>query len=294
MKAGVCSYCFNPLIRAGEMTMMEAIAFVGEHTEAECFEPYSPYWVEGRDEAQQAREAGELMDSLGLQASNHALMTDFAVYDRAKNRECIDLAIQRLDTTRLLGCDTVRLDPRTSPPSGKSMDDLDADDVIPRIAEGMQEVADAAAERGMVVGVENHGRLLGRIAQTARIVELVDRPNFGVNLDFTNFNMVFGEDHLEATRKFAERVVHVHAKDFHLSQDPPDGEAWRQTPSGAYARRAVGGDGDMDWPEVFSILKAAGYDGTIALEVSDPDDIQGSVARGAANIRRIISEVGAA
>jgi len=64
------------------------------------------------------------------------------------------------------------------------------DDVIVRIAQGMAEVADAAAKKGIKVGVENHGRLLGRTSQTAKIVELVNRPNFGVNLDFTNFRTV--------------------------------------------------------------------------------------------------------
>lgn len=34
MKAGVCSYCFNPMFVAGEISMMEAIAFVGRETGA--------------------------------------------------------------------------------------------------------------------------------------------------------------------------------------------------------------------------------------------------------------------
>jgi len=291
MKAGVCSYCFNPLITAGKMTMMEAIEFVGKETEAECFEPYSPFWDPDRDLAEQAREAGALMKSLGLQASNHALMTDFAVYDDAQNRACIERCVEWLDITRLLGADTVRLDPRTSPPAGKKMDDLDADDVIPRIAESMQQVVDIAAENGMTAGVENHGRLLGRTAQTARIVDLVDRPNFGVNLDFTNFRHVFGEDHIQAVRQFADRVVHVHAKDFHISAEPKEEAGWMPIPSGEYIKRAVGGEGDMQWPLVFQILKDAGYNGAICLEVSDPADIKGSVAKGVANIKRIIAQV---
>jgi sugar phosphate isomerase/epimerase len=113
-----------------------------------------------------------------------------------------------------------------------------------------------------------------------------------VNLDFTNFRAVYGEDHVEAARELAEHVVHVHAKDFYISPTPK-GEDWRQIPSGEYTKRAVGGEGDTHWREVFSILKNAGYDGTISLEVSDPDDIKGSVARGVANIKRIIAELGA-
>jgi sugar phosphate isomerase/epimerase len=291
MKAGVSCYCFNPMFQAGTINVMEVIEFVGQHTEAECIEPLSRFWDPHRDVNDQAREARARIDELGLSVSCYTLDSDFSVYDEVRYRQCIEESIASLETTRILGTDTIRLDPRSSLP-GKSPREVDVDDVIARIARGMAEVADAAAKEGIKVGVENHGSLLGRTAQTARIVELVNRPNFGVNLDFTNFRAVYGEDHVEATRKLAEHVVHVHAKDFYISRTPK-GEGWHQIPSGEYTRRAVGGEGDTQWREVFSILKNAGYNGTISLEVSDPDDIKGSVARGVANIKRIIAELGA-
>ncbi|MBI3947950.1 MAG: sugar phosphate isomerase/epimerase, partial [Armatimonadetes bacterium] len=156
-----------------------------------------------------------------------------------------------------------------------------------------QEIAAAAAAKGITVGVENHGTLLGRSAQIARIVALVDRPNFGVNLDFTNFRLVFGEDHVAATRALAPKVVHVHAKDLIFSSEPMPGEGWFEAPCGGYCKRAVGGEGEARWPEVFRILKDAGYDGTLSLEIADPADIKGSVVKGVANIRRTIAEIGA-
>ena len=170
MKAGVSSYCFNTMFIAGEITMMEEIEFVGKETVAECFEPLTRFWDPDRDEDEQAREAKDLMDSLGLQVSCYTFDSDFCVYDEAKYRACIERSIKRLDTTLILGTDTIRLDPRSTFPRGQSPDDVDVDDLIARIAKGMQEVADAAAKKGITVGVENHGRLLGRTAQTARIV----------------------------------------------------------------------------------------------------------------------------
>jgi sugar phosphate isomerase/epimerase len=293
MKAGVSSYCFNPMLQEGKITLMEVIEFVGQHTEAECVEPLSRYWEPGRDVNQQAKAAKDKVDQLGLSVSCYTLDSDFCVYDETRYRQCIEVSIARLKTAQILGTDTIRLDPRTSLPR-RSPDEVDVDDVIARIAKGMAEIADAAAEKGIKVGVENHGSMLGRTAQTAKIVELVDRPNFGVNLDFTNFRTVYGEDHIEATRILAKHVVHVHAKDFHISSKPQqDGQGWREIPSGEYVKRAVGGEGNSQWGEVFQILKDAGYDGAISLEVSDPADIKGSVAKGVANIRRIIGELGA-
>ncbi|MFC1712379.1 sugar phosphate isomerase/epimerase family protein [Candidatus Poribacteria bacterium] len=293
MKAGVSSYCFNQMLISDEITLMEVIEFVGSKTEADCVEPLSRYWEEDSDVNDQARAAREAVDRLGLQVSCYTLDSDFAVYDTAKYRQCIETSIARLETALILGTDTIRLDPRTSL-SGRSRDKVDVDDIIERIARGMAEISDAAAEKGITVGVENHGSMLGRTAQTAKIVELVNRPNFGVNLDFTNFRAVYGEDHVEATRILADKVVHIHAKDFCISSEPKEeGEGWRQIPSGEYTRRSVGGEGDTQWKEVFSILKEAGYDGTISLEVSDPADIKGSVAKGVANIKRVIAEIGA-
>lgn len=290
MKAGVSCYCFNSLLQAGDITVMEVIEFVGQHTEAECIELLSRYWKPNRDVNEQAKTAKDKIDQLSLSVSCYTLDSNFNVYDEAKYRQCIETSIARLKTAQILGTDTIRLDPRTSLP-GKSPEEVDVDDVIIRIAKGMAEIADAAAEKGIKVGVENHGRLLGRTAQTAKIVELVDRSNFGVNLDFTNFRTVYGEDHVESTRKLARHVVHVHAKDFYISRDPQQEEGWRQIPSGEYVKRSTGGEGNSQWREVFHILKNVGYDGTISLEVSDPADIRGSVARGVANIRRIIAEL---
>jgi len=293
MRAGVSSYCFNPMFVSGEITLMEVIQFVGGETESECIEPLSRYWKQGLDENEQARAAKDLADQFNLQVSCYTLDSDFSVYDEAKYRRCIETSIARLETAQILGTDTIRLDPRTSLP-GRSRGEIDVDDIIERIARGMAEVSDAAAEKGITVGVENHGSMLGRTAQTARIVELVNRPNFGVNLDFTNFRAVYGEDHVEATRKLAKHVVHVHAKDFYIrTEAQKEEEGWRKIPSGEYTKRSVGGEGDTQWSEVFHILKEAGYDGAISLEVSDAADIKGSVAKGVANIKRIIAELDA-
>lgn len=287
MKAGVCSYCFNKMLTENQITLMDIVAFVGKETEADCFEPLTRFWQPDRDEIEQARELADLSKEVGIAISCYAQDNNFYLYDEAKNREGIEESIRRLETAQILGTNTVRLDPRTSLPNP---DDVNVDDLIERMAKSMTEVADAAAKMNIQIGLENHGRLLGRIASTQRIIDLVNRPNFGINLDFTNFRHVFGEDHIEATRLFAPQVKHVHAKDFYKRSDKPEEEGWNEIPSGEFIKRATGGEGNMGWPEVFTILHQAGYTGTISLEVSDPADIHGSVARGVANIKKLIGQ----
>lgn len=288
MNSGVCSYCFNKPFLASEMTVAEAIRFVGTETDADCYEPLSRYWDPDRDENDQAREAKDLMDEVGLTASCYTLDSDFAVYDDEAAADCVALCVARLETTQILGADRIRLDPRTSLP--RPAEETDFDDVLEKMAISMQEIADEAAKVGITVGVENHGRHLGRVAQTARLVRLVDRDNFGVNLDPTNFRVVFGEDHVDATRRLAPHVVHVHLKDIRISEtEQPESEGWRPSlAGGCWIKNTVGGTGDADWPLLVGILQDAGYDGTFSLEVVDPADIKGSVRTGVENINRVI------
>ena len=277
------------MLTDNQISLMEIVSFVGKETEADCFEPLTRFWDEGRDEFVQARELADLAKDVGIEISCYAQDNNFHVYDEAKNREGIEESIRRLETAQILGTDTVRLDPRTSLPG--SPDDVDVDDLIVRMAKSMAEVADAAAKKNIQIGLENHGRLLGRIGTTKRIIDLVDRPNFGINLDFTNFRHVFGEDHMEAVKLFAPQTRHVHAKDFFKRADKPNEDGWTEIPTGEYIKRATGGEGDMGWQEVFTILHNAEYTGTISLEISDPADIYGSVAKGVANIKNMIAQV---
>jgi sugar phosphate isomerase/epimerase len=126
------------------------------------------------------------------------------------------------------------------------------------------------------------------------MIALVGRENFGINIDFTNFRHVFGEDHITATKALAHYVVHCHIKDFKIREDRPENaeeEGWRETPAEEWIRPTVGGTGDMQWEKLISIVHEAGYDGTISLEISLPDDISGSVREGVENLNRVIAEV---
>lgn len=293
MNSGVCQWVFNSLLTADEMNMDDCIEFVGAETDADCFEPLSRYWNSEEPVDVQAERARDLLDEHALCVSCYTLESDFAAYDEDLFDETVADCILALDIAEILGTDTIRLDPKSTLPE-EQHGNPDYDFILERVSHGMQQVTDVAAERGVTAGVENHGLLLGRVEQVARMLKLVDRPNFGVNLDPTNFRSVHGEDHIAATRLFAERVVHVHIKDFEIRTEEPENaeaEGWRNTRAGEWVRSTVGGEGDMQWPLIFSILRDAGYDGTLSLEISLPDDIFGSVRQGVANLNRIIAEV---
>ncbi|MBI3947873.1 MAG: TIM barrel protein, partial [Armatimonadetes bacterium] len=149
MKAGVNTYCFGPMLLDGEMGLAQVIQFIGRETVAECFEVLARFWDKGRDEAAQARDAKRVLESVGLEVSCYSLDSDFAVYDRAQRRACVDQCIRRLDTALILGTHVIRLDPRSSLPPGTSPQDVDVDDLMARMAESAREIADAAAAKGI-------------------------------------------------------------------------------------------------------------------------------------------------
>ncbi len=292
MLAGVSAYCFHKLLVEGSITLQEIIRFLGEETEAQCFETLSRYWNADRGEVEQARQMREQLDAVGLRVSCYTLDTNFGLLSEQARRDNIDQCIRRLETAQALGADVVRVDPCSSLPN-QMADTVDIKSLLERIAKGVAEVCDAAADAGVKIGAENHGRLVGGSENVLRLVEMVGRPNFGVNIDFTNFRNVYGEDHVEATRRLAPYVVHAHAKDFYISLDEMKGEDWSRIPTGEYVKRAIGGEGDADWLALFTILKDAGYQGTISLEISIPGDERHSVAQGVANIRKILRQIGA-
>ena len=111
-----------------------------------------------------------------------------------------------------------------------------------------------------------------------------------MNIDPTNFRAVFGEDHLKGVRRLAGHVVHVHLKDLHISADPVNDDCWREAPGGGFIKNAIGGEGDADWPQIVRILRDAGYDDTLSLEIVDPDDILGSITTGVRNLNRVIRD----
>ena len=81
------------------------------------------------------------------------------------------------------------------------------------------------------------------------ILRRVNQPELKVNLDTSN-TLMAGDDPVRLTREVRDHVVHVHASD-RLSN----------------AEHCTLGQGIVPFPEIFNILKGAGYDGWISMEV---------------------------
>jgi len=144
---------------------------------------------------------------------------------------------------------------------------------IPAFTEMFGPLAARAEERGVRIAFENcamHGdweRGDWNIAHAPRAWELmfaaVPSPALGLEWEPCHQRVRF-VDPLPQLRQWADRVFHLHGKDAQLLWDVVRREGIR---SGAdYVFHRTPGFGDTNWTDLFSLLRQAGYRGSIDIE----------------------------
>lgn len=126
--------------------------------------------------------------------------------------------------------------------------------VFERVVSALRTLAEEAADRGLIVGLENeHACNVATAQETARVLAALDHPNLQVVWDPANA-YVSGENPFPAGYRMLppSRIAHVHAKDCRLEGHRP---LWG--PLGAC---------DVDWRGQIDALAADRYEGYINLE----------------------------
>ncbi len=151
-------------------------------------------------------------------------------------------------------------------------------------AEGLRAAVEHAETRGVWVAYEDHYKDYfwerPDFSQRGEIfLEIVDRLRdtpLKINFDFGNPVMI-GEDPLALLRQVVDRVVHVHCSDRF---------------KGEYPHR-IAGEGAVDFPAGFRILREAGYDGWLSSEYNGTEGMEG-LRRSLEYLRRMWAAVVAA
>ena len=154
-----------------------------------------------------------------------------------------------------------------------------------RIIDALRVAIDAAAPRGLTIGLENeHACNLATAAEVTPVIRAIESPHFGLVWDPANA-YVAGEQPFPGGYDLLPRgkIVHVHAKDGVM---PAESDRMRW---------CALGDGKVDWKGQFSRLAADGYAGMISLETHwggpDGNKWEGSTIC-AWNLQRLIAEAG--
>ncbi len=97
--------------------------------------------------------------------------------------------------------------------------------------------------------------------------DVIPSAHFGLNFDPSH--LIWQHmDYLVAIREFADRFIHVHAKDARVDKHRLDQVGVLAHPL-EYHTPKLPGLGDVDWSLFYSVLSDAGYEGAVCIEAED-------------------------
>jgi sugar phosphate isomerase/epimerase len=160
--------------------------------------------------------------------------------------------------------------------SGQRRPEVSEDDGVAMVVDCIERLLPYAAERGVILAMENHYKdnywtypeFAQRLPVFRRIVEAINSPWFGVNYDPSNA-ILAGDDPLVVLDAVKTRVVSMHASDRGLQPGYTLDDLRAQEEGVGYAailRHGEIGTGLNDFPAIFRTLRTAGFDGWVSIE----------------------------
>jgi sugar phosphate isomerase/epimerase len=150
--------------------------------------------------------------------------------------------------------------------------------------EGFQTLGDLAAELGFKLAFETHNGYIHDLAAPSRkLIDLIDRPSVGVNMDLGNILLhVEGESTPEAVRICGDRTYMVHLKNFF------------QLPGATHQNwvQCALGDGIINNREFLECLGNVGFAGPLAIEAPRPGDRQWFARQDLEYLRSLLADLG--
>ena len=147
----------------------------------------------------------------------------------------------------------------------------------------LRALAEEAAPRGIVIGLENeHACNVATGAEAGRMLAAVDHPALKLIWDPANASILGEIPYPHGYESLpSARIVHVHAKDCKVRDHKP---TWGPL-----------GEMDIDWRGQIAALERDGYAGSISLEThwrgTDGDRLQASIICGQ-NLQKLVAHAG--
>jgi len=217
----------------------------------------------------------EEIKSEGMRVAMVTSYPDFTHPDAGQRRKELQLEQEVVEVAAALGAELVRVT------AGQAHPETARQDGIEWAVEGLTELVETTRASGVTLVYENHAKP-GAWQYTdfsqppdifLEIVRQTEPINLGINFDTGNA-ATFVSDPVAFLSQFINRVISVHASD---------------SATKAELRHVLVGTGITPYPQLFSALKKAGWDGWICIEEASFLGVQGVEA--AANyVRKVWSE----
>jgi len=165
--------------------------------------------------------------------------------DPQVRRRRIELTRRAMDWALELGA------PRLSVTSGRCPGGCPPDEGIAYLADSLAELCERAEQLGLDLSLEYEpGLLIERWPELRGLIERVDHPRLGANLDLGHARCA-GEDPVEAIKGLAGFIWSVHLEDIR----------------GSKHYHLIPGEGDMDLQAALLALDEVGYQGPLTVEL---------------------------
>ncbi|MDA0807502.1 MAG: sugar phosphate isomerase/epimerase [Planctomycetota bacterium] len=245
MKLSLAAYSFNRMLprpgrdQKGEMTLEDFVDYCAklnlDGTEL------TSYYFPAEPSRDYLLNLKEQTFRLGLDISGTAIGNDFCLPEGEKRQAQLKLCRDWIDHAAVMGAPVIRIFAGKVPKGGTEEEALDL------CVAGINESLDYAAEKGVLLALENHGGITATPEQLLSIVERVkDSKWFGVNYDSGNFRT---EDPYGDLEKIAPYAVNAQIK------------VALKTPNNEHR--------EADLKRMVEILRAANYRGYVVLEYEE-------------------------
>ncbi|HEX6996066.1 MAG TPA: sugar phosphate isomerase/epimerase family protein [Gammaproteobacteria bacterium] len=248
----LAQWSLNRAIFAGRLDPLDFPAFARETFGIGAVEYVNQFFM---DKAADRAWLGELKrrcDDAGVRSL--ILMCDregdLGDPDPAARSRAVENHYKWADAAAFLGCHSIRVNARSSG-SYEAQRDYAID--------GLRRLAEAGAERGLDVIVENHGGLSSNGRWLAEVIEGVGLDNCGTLPDFGNFVISDGEEY-DRYRGVAELMPYA-----------------KGVSAKSYGFDAAGNEARIDYRRMLRIVLDAGYRGYVGIEWegAEPDEVAG-------------------
>jgi sugar phosphate isomerase/epimerase len=210
-------------------------------------------WPEGDDSPEKRAEAARSkLDSRGLTVSALHAENEFILLKGSAFKHEIERIRRVARVAQVLGTQMLRIDGGW--PEEKAPDE----EWLVAIVEGVSRCLEFAVPMDLRLALDNHGIVTNQAEFQLQVLERVDSPNLGLNLDTMNYRW-FGHE-LETVDRYYEmvapHVIHTHLK---------DGRGARAEYVGT-----VLGEGEIHLDHAVASLQRVGYRGSWCAEYEGP------------------------
>jgi len=224
---GCCAYSYSKHFEAGKLTM-EGFFRLAADLGVQGVD-VTTYWLKST-EPSYLNSLRHLAFKNGLGFSGAAIRTEMCQPDPVKRTEQVSNIQHWTDVADRLGAPHLRVF------TGRIPLGATLEQGVQWVVEVMRPACEYASQRGITIGIEDHGGLTARASTMVKILRQVDSPYAGCNLDITNFEAPTDEEMYADIAACIPYASHVHVRDhFGSTGQPLDLErVWQMFAKGEY------------------------------------------------------------